>query len=580
MHTFSINRKTMMQVFLLSFLFSFLTLNVLAQVGTQVPIAPNSIPQFVDPLPHFAGLRVDAKSGGDLTVKMVPHNQTALSTGTVVNGGIIGGVMDPVLNPAQGKAHLWVYQISKDGGNTFTPPLWPAFTIEAQRGNALNVTYENHLTGETYDKVGLVVDQTLHWADPFMTHHSMEAYTGAPPTVAHLHGGEVPPLSDGGPDSWFTPGNVEMGHAYNPYPFFYPNTQEAATVWFHDHALGVTRLNVYAGLAGFYFLRGPEEEAAMVPGWSDDDLVQEAVGGFRTEPYLPEIEIAIQDRMFDTNGLLYFPNLIATNPMVHPFWNPEFVGDIITVNGKTWPYLSVAPRKYRFRILNGSNARFYELWLQDLVTGTFGPVITQIGTDGGLLDAPVVIDPVLGGKLILGPGERADVVIDFSAMPGAIWTVRNSGRTPYPFGAPVQGQTTGRIMQFVVNGTMVDGPDADNVANDNSQVPTSLRAPLVKLTNFAGIPSAGVTAAKTRQLTLNEFMGMGGPLEVLVNNTKWNGKSSDIDNFTDGVRSDFKLVGTGMDATYYSETVEEGTTEVWKIINMTADAHPIHLHLV
>jgi FtsP/CotA-like multicopper oxidase with cupredoxin domain len=561
----------MMQVFLLPFLFLFLTSNIFAQLAGQLPLAPNSIPQFVDPLPHFAGIRVNAKTATNLWIKAVPHQQVAVSTGTVLATGTVG------VTPGIGMANLWVYRISTNGTD-YTSPLWPAFTIETERGNPLNVHYSNELTGETYSKVGLKVDHTLHWADPI---GDMMPYDLEPPITVHLHGGEVPPLSDGGPDSWFTPGNFKTGHAFNgdgttAYPYLYPNTQEAATLWFHDHALGVTRLNVYAGMAGFYFLRGPEEEIAKLPGWSGDDLVQEAAGGFAPAPYLPEIEIAIQDRMFDQNGALYFPNL-PPNQMVHPFWTPEFVGDIITVNGKTWPYLSVAPRKYRFRILNGSNARTFELWLQNLATGVFGPVINQVGTDGGLLDAPVVINPALGQKLILMPGERADVVIDFSTSPaGTVWTVRNSGRAPYPNGAPPNGSTLGRIMQFVVNGTMVNANNPANPGTDKSELRTSLRTPLVKLTNFAGAPATGVTVAKTRQLTLNEVMGMGGPLEVLVNNTKWTGESVDPN------RAGIGTAVTNGDGTitYYSETMDEGTTEVWKIINLTADAHPIHLHLV
>lgn len=545
------------------------------QLPGQVALNPKSIPQFVDPLPHFAGARVDAKAGGDLYVKAVPAQQVALSTGTVLATGIVGNT------PDIGLANLWVYQISADGGSTYTPPLWPAFTIEAQRGNPLNVYYSNELSGETYSNVGLIVDHTLHWADP---NGDMGPYDGEPPITVHLHGGEVPPTSDGGPDSWYTPTGV-TGHAWNPDPYYYyPNSQEAATLWFHDHALGVTRLNVYAGMAGFYFLRGTDEESKMLPGWSGDDMVQEVAspgksGTFNPNPYLPEIEIAIQDRMFDNTGKLFFPNL-PTNPLMHPTWTPEFVGDIITVNGKTWPYLSVAPRKYRFRILNGSNARTYELWLQDLATGTFGPAINQIGTDGGLLNAPVIIDPAVGGKLVLMPGERADVVVDFSVKPGAVWTMRNSGKTPYPAGATPKATTLGRIMQFVVNGTMVDA-NANGLAQDESSLPASLRSPnLVQLTNFSGAPAAGVKVAKTRQLTLNEVMGMGGPLEVLVNNTMWSGTHKMPDG-TIMVREDFADV-TNSDGshTYYSEVIDEGTTEVWKIINLTADAHPIHLHLV
>jgi len=556
--------KLLMTVFVGLFI---ATVPAFAQLATQVPLSPKVVPQFVDPLPHFAGHRVYSYDGTTelpLTIRMQSTDQQALSSGTILpNGTVVGGEL--------GLTHVWGYQVSN--GRVTRGPLWPTWTIEAKRGVALNVTYSNELN-ESYDAVNLWVDQTLHWA---LGTHSGEPYLDAVPLVAHLHGGEVPAWSDGGPDAWFLPGGAATGHAFMTNVYYYPNTQEAATLWFHDHALGVTRLNVYAGLAGFYFLRDDKEDALHLPGWSGDDLVMEAAGGFNTAGYLPEIEVAIQDRMFDTNGQLYLPNL-PPNPAVHPYWTPEFVGDIITVNGKTWPYLSVAPRTYRFRLLNGSNARFYELWLQDLVAGTMGPVIYQIGTDGGLLDAPVAIDPNLGGKLLLAPGERADVVIDFSgSAANQVWTLKNSGNTPYPKGAPPTGATLGRIMQFVVNGTMVTA--AGNPGTDKSDpLPVSLRSgqpkpePLVKLANF----TSGTTAAayqKERQLTLNEVMGPGGPLEVLVNNTKWSGHSSRTYN-------DFTEDPSGQSTTMYSEIVKEGETEVWKIINITADAHPIHLHLV
>ena len=550
--------------FFLSFFLLFISTNVFAQVGAQVPLKPNKIPQFVDPLPHFAGLRVDATTGsGNLTVTAKHTQQIAVSTGTKLATGTV------TPTGTIGLANLWAYEIQYDG--TTAPAFWPAYTIETQRGFPLNVTYVNGLGGETYANVGLIVDQTLHWANPnglLMNDPArFNPYTGEPPITVHLHGGEVPPLSDGGPDSWFTPGLAQTGHSYNPSPYLYPNTQEGATLWFHDHALGVTRLNVYAGMAGFYFLRdGATEDALHLPGWSGDGLVQEAAGGFQPAAYPAEIEIVIQDRMFDTNGQLYFPNLIPTNPAVHPFWNPEFVGDVITVNGKTWPYLSVAPRKYRFRLLNGSNARFYEL---SFGNGANRPVITQIGTDGGFLDAPVVI----AGKLVLAPGERADVIIDFTQFAGQSFILDNTAKTPYPGGGPVNGKTTGRIMKFVVNGTIV--------GTDNSVIPMSLRpTPLVMLTDFAAPPTALEPVAQTRQLTLNEVMGPGGPLEVLVNNTKWSGESVDATG-TLQIRPDFEPVSNGNGTfTYYSETMDEGTTEIWQIINLTADAHPIHLHLV
>ena len=536
----------------LSIVVSFLliSLNNYGQLPGQMPINPKSIPQFVDPLPHFAGLRVDA-SGGNLTIRYQATEQIAVSTGTILAGGTVGPA-----TPNIGKTRLWGYSISN--GIVTTPPHWPAFSIVARQGVPVNVTYFNDLFGETYASVGLIADQTLHWAAPLgMDMMNMNPYDGPVPVVPHLHGGEVASESDGGPDSWFTPGYAIKGPSWGiggtDQFYYYPN-QEAATIWWHDHALGATRLNVYAGLAGYYFIKGADEENAHLPGWSGDDLVQEVApvgtsGIFNPDPYLPEIEIAFQDRMFDTDGKLYFPNL-PTNPMVHPYWTPEFVGDVITVNGKTWPYLSVAPRKYRFRLLNGSNARFYEIWLQDLVTKAMGPQIVQIGTDGGLLDSPV---PIIG-KLLLAPGERADVVIDFSASaPGQVWTVRNAGNTPYPKGGPPNGSTTGRLMQFVVNGKMISAANPLLPGTDKSLLPGILRSqPLVKLSNFAGGTNAVPTVK--RQMTLNEVMGMGGPLEVLVNNTKWGSART--------------------------EHPTEGTTELWQIINLTADAHPMHLHLV
>jgi FtsP/CotA-like multicopper oxidase with cupredoxin domain len=528
------------------------------QLAGQLPLDPRAVPQFVDPLPHFAGQRVDA-SGGSLIIKYVPSTQVAVSTGTLLINGTVG------VTPGAGVTRLWTYSISNNGGLSFTPPFWPAFTIEARKGTAVNVSYLNNLDDEKYADLNLVVDQTLHWADPQGNGMVMAEYTGPVPVSPHLHGGEVPSESDGGPNSWFTPGlfpftGPSWGIDGTDREYFYPNTQEAATLWYHDHALGVTRLNVYAGLAGFYLLKGDEEEAAMLPGWSGDDKVQEVVppgktGTFSPQPYLPEIEVVFQDRMFDQEGKLYFPNL-PPNPD-HPFWTPEFIGDIITVNGKTWPYLSVAPRKYRFRLLNGSNSRFYEMWLQDLASKTMGPQIVQIGTDGGLLDAPVTI----AGKLLLAPGERADVVIDFSgSTPGQVWTLKNSANAPFPKGGPPNGSTTGRLMQFIVNGQMVSASNPSSAGSDKSKLPANLRKkPLIKLTNFAGVTN--VTPDKKRELTLNEVMGPGGPLEVLVNNTKWDGNHS--------------LPGLGE-----TEMPVEGTTEVWKIINLTADAHPIHLHLV
>jgi FtsP/CotA-like multicopper oxidase with cupredoxin domain len=548
---------------------------VAANIAIQVPIDPTIVPQFVDPLPHFAaGLRVNAKEGGNLIVKAVPHQQIALSTGTVLNTGTIGSA-----NPTVGLGNYWTYTISKDNGTTWTPPLWPACTIEAQRGNPLTVKYQNGLYGQTYASVNLTVEQMIHWAMPVMT---PDPYSGPVPIVTHLHGGEVASMYDGGPYSWFTPGYAIKGAAWGidgtDSIYHYGNTQEPATLWIHDHAMGATRLNVYAGLAAYYFLRGTDEEADKLPGWSGDDLVKEVApagksGTFNTVPYLPEIELAIQDRMFDTQGGLYWP-INPTNPNF-PNWTPEFFGNIIMVNGKSWPFLSVAPRKYRFRVLDGCNARFLNLWLKDTVNNVFGPKIQVVGTDGGLLDVPTTIDasilkasPLPSGfsptGLFMAPGERFDVIIDFTGMQGKTFSLLNDAVFPYPSGDIPNPALDGRIMQFVVNGQMVSAENHTSAGTDKSQVPASLRQKnIVKLTDFTG--GTNVTPDKKRQLTLNESEGPNGPLEILVNNSHYDNNGM------------LPVAGLFGDVT---EHPTEGTTEVVQIINTTMDAHPMHFHLV
>ncbi len=415
-------------------------------------------------------------------------------------------------------------------------------------------------------------DQSIHWANPYaldmMNPARMQNYDGTIPAVPHLHGGEVPSELDGGPAAWFTSDGAIKGHGFyskdgaaatNHAIYSYPNKQEGAPLWFHDHTLGATRLNVYAGLAGAYLLTDKAKDPGNLP---------------------PLVPLAIQDRMFDINGELYFPN-VGIN-MEHPYWIPEFIGDTIVVNGKTWPYVNVEPKRYTFLFLNGSNARAYELYLVNPVTKVMGPPMWQIGTDGGYLDTAVKIDPnaVAFNKLLLLPGERATVIIDFAGLaPGTQLIMRNTARAPYPKGAPANGATVGQIVQFRVI------PPTGTDASYNPAVTPTLRAPMTRLVNPAtGTLAPGVTQNLRRQLTLNEVMGMGGPLEILVNNTKWSGADpTDMTGMT-SANPDFsvgpnpKLDNMGM-PTFYSELPQEGATEVWEIINLTADAHPIHLHL-
>jgi spore coat protein A len=555
----------------------------------QTPLPGSAVPQFAQPLaiPSVAGGTLTTIFGNaPLTLRMCEFDARVLPPGAFVAG-------------EQPTTRVWGYVAGScptSPQDTYTGPV-----IVNVRGTPTPITFLNEL-GDTATS-GLLaykksVDQTLHWADPLnggANECAMDGgipefgspcsltYAGPIPAAAHLHGGEVPPEIDGGPDSWFTSDGLFHGAGYHTFDaqsdppngavYRYPNTQQAAPIWFHDHTLGATRLNVYAGLAGAYLIVDP----ALV-------LPQNLPGPAQIVP------LVLQDRSFDTDGQLYFPGTdedetLAPNPE-HPYWVPEFVGDVAVVNGKAWPYLPVEPRRYRFLLLNGSNARTYELFLGGQ-SGRMGPPIWVIGTDGGYLDAPVKLDPRLGEKLLIMPGERYDVIVDFAGFGGTNLILRNTGRTPYPKGEPPHGNTVGRLLQLRVQ---------PGVVSDSSYDPSSgaaLRTAeqrIVRLVDpHAGVPAAGVTIHTARELTLNEVLAPGstainpatgvetqyegGPVEVFVNNTALAGDSP-------RPYGDFTPISVDGETRFYSELPREGETEVWELVNLTADAHPIHLHLV
>ncbi|MEJ2597974.1 MAG: multicopper oxidase domain-containing protein [Anaerolineales bacterium] len=547
-------------------------------MAQAIPMPGSSLPQFIMPLPLLsaAGGPMETIIAGASEIKLTMKEFRA-------------NVLPPGLPLPNGLAYdgtwVWGYRAGVTSDNPAGTYIGPVFV--ATRGTPTQVRFVNKLTADHIAWRDWT-DQTLHWADPLndemnMCAHSIQPglppspdcaghYMGPIPAVPHLHGAETPPVLDGGPDAWFTSDGAHQGHAYYTQPgvaaaanesvYRYLNTQEAAMIWFHDHVLGATRLNVYAGLAGAYALIDPNLD--LPTGLTPVGLQQGASG-----PVDFLVPLVIQDRSFDIKGQLLMPN-VGINPE-HPYWVPEFVGDTIVVNGVAWPFMNVEPRRYRFLIINGSNARTYELFMVNPVTKAMGPPIWQIGTDGGYLDMPVKIDPNVKplDKLTIMPGERADIIIDFTGLDNQILILRNTGRTPYPKGASPQGTTLGQIMLFRVGA----GPVADASYDPASGIP--LRPNMVRLVNpAAGTLATGVTAQKTRQLTLNEVIGPGGPLEVLVNNTKWDGKRSD-----GSIRSDFTPVTVNGVTEYYSELPNEGETEVWEVINLTADAHPIHTHL-
>jgi spore coat protein A len=566
---------------------SFLKMGRAAQ-SLQMPLNAKNIPQFLDPVPNLLDEAHSIVDDGStaITLEMREYQANILPANTV---------------PGYAGTYVWSYLFQNQ--NSRASYIGPV--IITQRKQPTEVVYYNmlgHTADTNLDAYKYSTDQTLHWADPYNTMFSHQAgvptfdsgraqnYEGSIPAVPHLHGGYVPPVLDGGPDAWFTSDGLFTGPSFysrngsgpqNYCIYRYPNDQEGALIWFHDHTLGATRLNVYCGLAGAYLIVDPSDTIY---------------------PQLPQVApLVIQDRMFDTTGQLFFPSdsagglLWALNPE-HPYWVPEFIGDVIVVNGKSWPYMNVDQKRYTFMFINGSNARTYEMFLVDPVSKNMGPALWIIATDGGYLDTPVKLDPfaAANNRLAIMPGERYWAIVDFNgygtgtigpngAPYSGTWLLKNTAKAPYPGGASPNGNTTGRIMQFRVLGDPVDDPSY------NPATGASLRASMVRLSS--------ATLNKTRMLTLNEIMGMpktevdpvtgvttaypGGPLEILVNNTKWSGERiTGVDSngmFTFEPRSDFTQDQKGVN--WLSEIPKEGDTELWQIVNLTADAHPIHTHL-
>jgi spore coat protein A len=335
------------------------------------------------------------------------------------------------MKQAQAKLHrdlqptrLWTY----DG-------TWPGPAIEARSGEGILVEWVNQLPERHF----LPIDHRLHGA---------EADQPDVRAVVHVHGAKAPPESDGWPDDWYVPGQSATS--------YYPNAQDPAMLWYHDHAMGITRLNIYAGLLGTYIVRDSVEDALNLPS-----------GRY-------EVPLVLCDRFLLRDGSLDYPD--SGRPDAP--WVPEVFGNAMTVNGKLTPYLEVEPRKYRFRVLNASNARFYHLSLSS------GQSFQQIGTDQGLLPAPLAIP-----SFVIAPGERVDLVVDFKDHAGDRIVLNNDA---FP------------MMQFRVGRAKVD---------DSSSLPAALR-PVPKT------PESD--AVQSRLLTIDEMMNQDGDtMMMLLNRCHW-----------------------------------------------------------
>jgi FtsP/CotA-like multicopper oxidase with cupredoxin domain len=587
-------------------------------VPAQTLVSGASIPQFASPLPTLsvAGGTMPTLTGNQpLTIHMCEFWANVLPQGTFTNGvqpktrvwGYVSGAACPPNGPDDPALDTYIGPVIISKRND------PA----AAPTSPTTITWVNDLgTTDTTQVLAYktATDQTLHWADPNQlgcksSHLTAPTYgtpcaahyVGPIPAVVHLHGGEVPAALDGGPDAWFSsqaasgftthgPGYYSMNGAdANSATYAYPNVQEAAPLWFHDHTLGATTLNVYAGLAGGYLLVDPN--LPLPSGLTATGL--SGPGGKDTTI----IPLAIQDRAFDTNGQLFYPAgdnggmQWSPNPE-HPFWNPEIFLDTIVVNGKAWPYLDVEPKRYRFLIIEGSNSRAYQLSLVNQASNAPGPAIWVIGTEEGYIDAPVALNPASGQQLVMMPGERYDVIVDFSGLaPGTDLLLANTAATPYPSGTAPDPATTGRVMQFRVGACTSGGCGAQDPSYDPATGVPILTGSnrLVRFSDpISGklVPNAPI--AKRRALTLNDIThpastapnpatGLstnfpGGSVMLLLNNTLWSGQS-------DRTYDDFTTVTLDGTTMAFSELPREGDAELWEIVNLTMDAHPIHTHL-
>lgn len=437
---------------------------------------------------------------------------------------------------------------------------FPGRTFEVQQGQAITVTYVNNLVDALGNPLPnrMPVDTTLDWANP----GAVGGLTPVP-AVAHLHGGDSQYLSDGLPDAWATPfeGQEDGTTILAPQsgrlfakPYTYENTQEAGTLWYHDHALGITRTNVYMGLAGFYILRDANENSLR------------ASGVLPSHPY--EVPVVIQDRLFTADGSLSYPSA-ATGNLPNPTHLPEFFGNVVLVNGKTWPKLDVEPRKYRLRMLNGSDSRFYDMRFEyftqnrQVTPGGGVPVpVLVIGNELGLLDTPAAPEltgrpglPGVAGVLAIGPGERYDVIVDFSGMPaGSRVVITNTARSPYPDASLPENNLTDRLMAFDVTLPLSATPNASVDIGVNLR-PVSGPLPIP---SDVGVP--------TRRILLFEGTDALGRLQTMLGPV-------DQDPVTG-------QVGTLTFKDPITERPGVNTTEIWEFYNATVDAHPLHMHLV
>ena len=447
------------------------------------------------------------------------------------------------MRPAQVQLHselppseVWTYEGSLPGP-----------TIEVSRGQRLQVEWINAIPEDQPYPITAVTapDGTQNEPGRSGRPANQTVATLPPWTVVHLHGGRTIANSDG----WTENGCLSGQFATSDYT----NDQQATLLWYHDHAMGITRYNVYAGLAGLYIIRDVEEAALHLP----------------SGPY--EIPLLLQDRNLDSA-----PDGSLTGRLLHKIEDGtmEFFGPFTLINGTIWPYLPVEARQYRMRLLNGSNSRFYRLVLLDEQGKVALDRITQIGTDGGLLGQPVAVPP---SGLILAPAERADLIVDFRALRGQRLILVNTAGAPFDNspatqapGVPDQDNRLPQpeVMEFRVSSQPVEDPfvlpetlSSSYRRFEHDRLPPDHQHRLVALVEF---PDGMLTLRELAEV-LEEDAAAGEALIAIADEQ--------------GKTVQYRTVAKQFEDTV-NWFVAYGSTEVWSIINLTEDTHPFHVHLV
>jgi FtsP/CotA-like multicopper oxidase with cupredoxin domain len=524
--------------------------------GGSGTLDPTTIPKFVIPLVIAPVMKNDGTANSyDIAVREFKQQ--------ILPGGIWN-----TLNGRNDKfkaTTVWSYGPAADPtpgvaphpGSQFN---YPAYTIETVSGVPVDVRWINDLVdgeGEFLPHL-LPVDQTLHWANPpagpgntDSAGTAPESYEGPVPIVTHVHGAHVDAHSDGYPEAWWLPAasNIPAGYAMsgrlfddktgtNPgnlgyADYHYRQDQPATTLWYHDHALGMTRNNVYAGPAGFWLIRGGDYDGATVNGSGEpavlpgpapaagQGVLELNVPGHPVRNSIREINIAVQDRSFKKNGNLFYPKTraffegleprdlhipFAPDSDIAPIWNPEAFFDVMVVNGVAWPQLEVAPALYRLRFLNGCNSRF--LWLK---FGDPDVEVYQIGAEQGFLAEPVLMNELDldqsgdgTAQLLMALAERADVIVDFRGLADGTEIYLTNIGPDEPFGGGIPGvdfdvadpQTTGQVLRFVVNASLNGASPTDPGGATPATDPMNLV--------LNAEPGLGAAAGDPRIVSLNE----------------------------------------------------------------------------